>query len=366
MLVKDLMTTNVRVAVAEEPVIDAVRLMYGGGFGAVPVVSRTEGFRGILRAWDVTALVAKGVDLAGTPAGDVVGGYATVIPDQGLEAARAIWGAAGTELLPVVENGGLAGVLTHYDFEAYALLVSLLGDRVEQVRMEIYPEDPLFYGQRGMYLMAGASALQCVKNMLDREHSGPVGSILDMGCGHGRVMRMLRAAFPEAEITGCDVNHGAADFCAEFFGATPVHAPYDDEPYELGGPFDLIWLGSVLPWLPVEQWPGMLDLLGRHLAGDGLLVMSTLSWQNSSMLRQLGVPEGELPELEREYEAQGFAHQATLETAGSGLTLAAAGWVRWVVNSSPCLRVARQPQAAWATPQPREDIVAAVRQGEDD
>jgi CBS domain-containing protein len=366
MLVKDVMTTEVRVAVAEEPVIDAVRLMFEGGFGAVPVVSRTDGFKGILRSWDVTGLVARDVDLNSTPVGDVVGGYTTVIPEQGLEVARQIWTNEGAELLAVTDNGALAGVLTYYDFEAYAVLSSVLGDRVQQVRTEIYPEDPMFFGQRGAYLLAGATALQWITTFLEEEHDGPVASILDMGCGHGRVTRMLRAAFPDAAISAADVDHGATDFCAHFFDATAIHLPQDGGSVDLGGPFDLIWMGSVLPWLPVERWPDLLDMLGRHLADGGLLVLSTLDWQNSSMLRQLGVPEGDLPGLQHDFEMQGFADQTGLETGGSTLMLTAPGWVRWIVNSSRHLRVVRQAPSSWATPQPREDIVACVRKGEDD
>ena len=72
MRVRDVMTTDVRVAIAEEPVVDAVRVMVETGFGAVPVVSREAGFRGIIRSADLAALIARGIDLDTTPAGDVV------------------------------------------------------------------------------------------------------------------------------------------------------------------------------------------------------------------------------------------------------------------------------------------------------
>ena len=41
-----------------------------------------------------------------------------------------------------------------------------------------------------------------------------VARLLDLPCGHGRVMRYLRAAFPRAEITGCDLLRDGVDHCA--------------------------------------------------------------------------------------------------------------------------------------------------------
>lgn len=51
--------------------------------------------------------------------------------------------------------------------------------------------------------------------------------ILDFGCGHGRVMRWLRAAYPNARITGTDVDKGGVDFCAATFGSHTVVSGYD-------------------------------------------------------------------------------------------------------------------------------------------
>lgn len=70
-------------------------------------------------------------------------------------------------------------------------------------------------------------------------------SILDFGCGYGRVLRVLRNEFPDARITACDVDRGAAEFCAQTFGATAVYSSTDPSEVRLGGKFDLIWVGAV-------------------------------------------------------------------------------------------------------------------------
>ena len=47
--------------------------------------------------------------------------------------------------------------------------------------------------------------------------------MLDFACGHGRVMRTLKAAFPDALLTACDIDRDGVDFCARTFGAAPVY-----------------------------------------------------------------------------------------------------------------------------------------------
>jgi SAM-dependent methyltransferase len=251
-------------------------------------------------------------------------------------------------------------MLSHYDFRAHRLLVQTIGERAYDIVMDISPDDPMFSGHRGTYMFASASALEWIMSMLDLEREGEVRSILDMGSGYGRVTRSLRATFPDASITACDTDPAAVEFCRRMFDANAITADEDPSSTELDGEFDLIWAGSLLPRLPVERWPGMLDLLGRHLREDGLLILTTLAWQSSPILRGLGVPEKDMRSLWQDYEARGFAHQSRLETNGSRLTLTAPGWVRWVVHSSKLLRVARQRESVWDTPRPREDVIACV------
>ncbi|MGA6977021.1 MAG: class I SAM-dependent methyltransferase [Pseudolabrys sp.] len=43
-----------------------------------------------------------------------------------------------------------------------------------------------------------------LQNRTVQQLAGPVGSVLDFGCGIGRSMPYLREVFPKAEIVGCD------------------------------------------------------------------------------------------------------------------------------------------------------------------
>ena len=319
-------------------------------------------FKGIIRAWDLACLIARGVDLDATPAGEVVFGQRRVMAEQDIDAAQTIWGAEGGELMPVVDGTKFVGTLSHFDFRAHGLLVETIGERAYNIVMDISPDDPMYHGHRGTYMLASASALEWIMCMLGLEHDGEPSSILDMGSGYGRVTRALRAAFPGVSITACDTDPAAIDFCRHAFDAQPVLADEDPAATKLDGEYDVIWAGSLLPTLPVERWPKMLDLLGTHLSENGVLIVTTLAWQSSPILRELGVPDEAIGSLWQDYEARGFAHQSHLEPNGNGsrLTLAAPGWVRWVVHSSKLLRVAQQREGVWESPRPREDVIACV------
>jgi hypothetical protein len=64
-------------------------------------------------------------------------------------------------------------------------------------------------------------------------------NILDLPCGHGRVLRHLQHAFPRAQLTACDVNMSATEFCARTFGATPVQGNESPQKIALKGNYDL-------------------------------------------------------------------------------------------------------------------------------
>lgn len=103
-----------------------------------------------------------------------------------------------------------------------------------------------------------------------------VGSVLDLGCGHGRVLRHLPAAFPAARIVGVDVDRRAADFCRSRLGIE-AHAVAPDPSDLPAGPFDVVWMGSVLTHLDEGGFHAMQRELDARLGPHGVLVFSTHS-----------------------------------------------------------------------------------------
>jgi SAM-dependent methyltransferase len=139
----------------------------------------------------------------------------------------------------------------------------------------VSPDDDMFDRSLDEYIETGREALRLISLAALAVPKTGFQRILDLPCGYGRVLRVLRAAFPRSEITACDLDKRAVDFCAETFGAVTAYSDRDPSRIMLSGQFDLIWCGSLLTHLDVDHWTGFLDLFERVLAPYGVLALTT-------------------------------------------------------------------------------------------
>ncbi len=279
-----------------------------------------------------------------------------------MEEAAALIRGRELAVLPVVEKGELVGVLTRDDLLAYERIAEVLGEAARDVILEMSPHDGMSSGLRGAYMLAGASALQCTRAALRAAGLGPPGSILDFGCGHGRVLRLLKAAYPDARLGGCDIDRDGVDFCARTFGAVPYYSSVDPREIEISETFDVIWCGSFFTHLSAERWPGFLGLLESCLTPErGVLVFTTLGGQSAASLRSLNLGNEEAAAMLATFEAAGFAFSDYPGRASWGLAMASPRWVRDQIAESTSLDVVLLAERAWQPPRPRQDVVACAR-----
>lgn len=184
------------------------------------------------------------------------------------------------------------------------------------------------------YLSVGERVPRVIRAAQEIAGCGPTERILDYGCGHGRVMRWLRAAYPDAEVSGADVLEDAVLFCAETFGAKPVHIDTSFAETDLGGVFDLIWLGSIYTHLSLESWHELTDLMVRHLAADGMLCFSVAGRsvaqkyaEGQITLRPTDAPAVDV--MLDDYNSRGFGFMARTRTTEV--------WGRSIVRSDALL-----------------------------
>jgi SAM-dependent methyltransferase len=102
-----------------------------------------------------------------------------------------------------------------------------------------------------------------------------LGSVLDFGCGCGRVLPHFAALAPQAACVGCDVDADAINWAARAHRAlgwslTSFHPPL---PYE-DGRFDLVYAVSVFSHLDRGVAGMWLAELRRVLAPGGLALLS--------------------------------------------------------------------------------------------
>ncbi len=154
-------------------------------------------------------------------------------------------------------------------------LIELVSMKVNRV---IHPADGMYReGRESEYFGVGQSAINCIRLALlaNSKTSDDVQSILDLPCGYGRVLRMLQAEFPNADLFACDINRGAVDFCAREFDTFPVYSSNPISAVKLDTSFDLIWCGSLLTHLDPHGWNNFITFFHRHLTSEGCLIFTT-------------------------------------------------------------------------------------------
>jgi SAM-dependent methyltransferase len=202
--------------------------------------------------------------------------------------------------------------------------------------LAVSDDDPVYRNPRH-YESVGRSGLSAILNALNLRATYPGGDaaisdIFDFGCGHGRVTRWYRAAFPEAAIWVTDFKQDGVDWCVKQFGCkdTGGEIPADR--------FDVVWLGSVFTHHPRQIVEGLIDNLLKSLKPNGLLIFTTqgryavrrmekFDW--ASDLRKWHVYNLERDRVEdliRQYNEEGYGYVNYPQHTDYGLCVAKPHW----------------------------------------
>lgn len=184
---------------------------------------------------------------------------------------------------------------------------------IETVNTAIHPLDAMYDGDARHYLSVGLSAIrnidQALKQRIDAE---PVRRILDFPCGYGRVLRCLRAAFPEAEITAAEIQPRALKFCARRFGVRPFASHTALSQLHLDDRFDLIWCGSLLTHIDQTSSLDLLRFFHKHLASGGVCVFTTHGRKCVERLQSgelaYGLAAQDVQQVIQDFEQRGFGY----------------------------------------------------------
>ena len=266
------------------------------------------------------------------------------------------------DVAKAIETGIVDSGWQHFTLHGFAENRRWLArpNRMQGVCSEISPADEMFLGNGDHYFDVGESALHCIESALQAagRQRNSLKRILDLPCGHGRVLRFLRKAFPHARFTACDLNQDGVAFCAKTFAAEPVVSRKEIDQIPLTPGFDLIWCGSLLTHLPVDRCAAFLGLFRRLLVPTGVLVFTLHGSSYEQRLlngrdRSLLSPR-QITSLLDQYRKQGFGYVDYDGQSGYGFSMTHPSFARSQLIAQPGWRLVGYHERGWDK---RQDVV---------
>ncbi|MBA2953260.1 CBS domain-containing protein [Nocardioides sp. MAH-18] len=131
---REIMTSGVECAGANETVTEAARKMRDLGVGALPICGDDNRLKGMITDRDIVLnCVAEGMDTTQTKVQDYAGGeVVTIGADDSIEDALATMSQHGVRRLPVIDGHDLVGMISQADI-AKNLPEERVGDLVEAI-----------------------------------------------------------------------------------------------------------------------------------------------------------------------------------------------------------------------------------------
>lgn len=130
-----------------------------------------------------------------------------------------------------------------------------------------------------IFLWTGLKDLEQIMTLYQRNRSAADPdrpTILDFGCGCGRMIRFLSHVADRYSVYGCDVNESLVSWCKESLTGIQVTQsnPSSPSPYQ-DRMFNLIYSLSIFTHLPEERASEWLSEMHRILASEGILIITT-------------------------------------------------------------------------------------------
>jgi len=234
------------------------------------------------------------------------------------------------------------------------------------VILEISPDDVMYQdGNKIHYFAVGQSALKCIKlaMLAATKNLNTVKKILDLPSGYGRVLRFLKAYFHEAQITACDIDRNAVDFCCKYFSAKPIYSEKQPINIKTEDRFDLIWSGSLLTHLSRDRWFEFIDFFRSVLNGGGILAFTIHGRTCVEKIRKgdftYGMNDTSLQMLLNDFDRDGFGYINYPNVDDFGISLSSPSHVLAMLEKMLDLKLLLYYEKGWDH---HHDVIACVKE----
>ena len=235
-------------------------------------------------------------------------------------------------------------------------------DLLSRIESRISPNDGMYKGDGNHYFGVGLSAIECIDAALSAANVKDPQKILDLPCGHGRVLRFLVHRFPKATVTACDLDTDGVDFCTETFQVEGVYSRVDLNTLSVGENFDLVWCGSLLTHLDQPRIIALLEFFKRHLSSNGILIFTAAGdrvrdWMTGGEFNY-GIAKPAIPVITETYRKSGYAYTDYPYMPDYGISLSSPEWIRARIADIGGLREVYFAEHGWDN---HQDVYGFVR-----
>ena len=229
-----------------------------------------------------------------------------------------------------------------------------------EINQKTHPGDVMYRTGANWYWSSGRSALQVISSVLAFSWITQVRRVLDLPCGHGRVTRHLRAAFPEAELYCCDIDGEGAAFCAAEFKGVAIESQPDLTRVPLPGDLDLIWVGSLFTHLDQPRTASWLAYLVEHLRPHGIIVATFHGLFLPDMVSRAPDLDGaSLTKINKGFTTSGWGYDTYRGSADYGFSRSHPATVMRMATEIPQTRVIAFIERGWCY---HQDVLALAKQ----
>lgn len=223
--------------------------------------------------------------------------------------------------------------------------------RSRQVIRTIAAHDQMLESGKDWYFSVGASATDVILRGLTLSWQIKPNRILDLPCGHGRVTRHLRLAFPDAELFVSDLDASGVEFCRDTFAAVPVFSKQELTAVALPTGLDVIWIGSLFTHVDESRTSRWLNYLCDHLSPHGVLVATFHGlWSMDQQQRSAMINATAWETIMAGHRETGFGYErySEFDLGDYGISLSSASKILEIATAIKGTRVLAYIERGWA------------------
>ena len=216
------------------------------------------------------------------------------------------------------------------------------------------------------YFDIGKSAVEVIIAACVASNIQKVERVLDIPCGHGRVLRHLVHLFPGALFDACDLDTDGVDFCAATFGAKAIYSQEELSDVEFDALYDVIWVGSLFTHTSENVTQRWMVHLAKFLSPDGIIV-ATLHGRWCEHVHKVSpyIGNERWEDILKQYHTHGYGYSDYIQKeshdyiSGSyGVSLVKPHTSIKIIEQIPNIRIFSYIERAWAD---HQDVVVFGR-----